>query len=96
MSIFTLIFGLVWAFTHLNPFTPGFLKYTLPSLNFELSILVNKGFSKKIKRGMVNSVDPDETAHYELSHLDLHCLQKCLFESVWPKRVKEAILENVD
>ena len=45
---------------------------------------------------MVNSVDPDETAHYELSHLDLHCLQKCLFESVWPKRVKEAILENVD
>ena len=24
---------------------------------------------------MSNSVDPDETAHYELSHLDLCCLQ---------------------
>ena len=24
---------------------------------------------------MVNSVDPDETARYEPSHLDLHCLQ---------------------
>ena len=24
---------------------------------------------------MAKSVDPDETAHYELSHLDLHCLQ---------------------
>ena len=27
---------------------------------------------------MANSVDPDEMAHYELSHLDLHCLQKHL------------------
>ena len=25
---------------------------------------------------MSNSVDPDETAHYELSHLDLRFLQK--------------------
>ena len=25
---------------------------------------------------MSNSVDPDETAHYEPSHLDLCCLQK--------------------
>ena len=24
---------------------------------------------------MANSVDPDETARYEPSHLDLHCLQ---------------------
>ena len=23
---------------------------------------------------MANHVDPDETGHYELSHLDLHCL----------------------
>ena len=28
---------------------------------------------------MANSVDPDETAHYELSHLDLHCLHRYLF-----------------
>ena len=25
---------------------------------------------------MSDSVDPDETAHYEPSHLDLRCLQK--------------------
>ena len=25
---------------------------------------------------MSNSVDPDETAHYEQSYLDLRCLQK--------------------
>ena len=25
---------------------------------------------------MASSVDPDETAHYESSHQDLHCLQK--------------------
>ena len=25
---------------------------------------------------MANSVDPDETTHYEPSHQDLHCLQK--------------------
>ena len=25
---------------------------------------------------MSNSVDPDETAHYEPSHLDLRCFQK--------------------
>ena len=25
---------------------------------------------------MSNSVDPDEMAHYELSHLDIRCLQK--------------------
>ena len=33
---------------------------------------------------MTNSVDPDEMAHYESSHLDLHCLQKYM---LW--RVKE-------
>ena len=26
------------------------------------------------KYQIANSVDPDETAHYEPSHLDLHCL----------------------
>ena len=30
---------------------------------------------------MENSVDPDETACYELSHLDLHCWHKILFWS---------------
>ena len=27
---------------------------------------------------MANSVDPDEMAHYEPSHLDLHCLHRYL------------------
>ena len=30
---------------------------------------------------MANSVDPDEMACYELSHLDLHCLQSYMFWS---------------
>ena len=29
-----------------------------------------------LKYGISNSVGPDETPHYEPSHLDLHCLQK--------------------
>ena len=33
------------------------------------------GFQYKIKNIMANSVDPDETAHYEPSHLDLYYLQ---------------------
>ena len=28
------------------------------------------------KNRMANSVDPDETAHYEPSYQDLHCLQR--------------------
>ena len=42
-----------------------------------------KGFQSKIdkkkkkkKKRMANSVDSDEMAHYESSHLDLHCLQR--------------------
>ena len=30
---------------------------------------------------MANSVDPDEMAHYEPSHLDLYCVQKYLSKS---------------
>ena len=32
---------------------------------------------------MTNRVDPDETARYELSHLDLHCLHRFLVWSTW-------------
>ena len=35
---------------------------------------------------MSNSLDPDETAHYNLSHLDLCCLQKPILS---PMAVKE-------
>ena len=36
---------------------------------------------------MANNVDPDEMAHYEPSHLDLHCLQRYLSWSAGPKRL---------
>ena len=39
---------------------------------------------------MANSVDPNETARYEPSHQDLHCLQRYLFGSA---RLKGFILE---
>ena len=35
---------------------------------------------------MPNSVDPDEKAHYKLSHLDLHCL---LRQPSWSAGLKE-------
>ena len=38
---------------------------------------------------MSNSVDPDETAHYEPSHLDLRCLQNAILS---PMAVKGLIL----
>ena len=37
---------------------------------------------------MSNSVDPDEMAHYEPSHLDLHCLQKTIIIACGSERVK--------
>ena len=47
---------------------------THPLLQIEVSV--------KINNRMANNVDPDETARYELSHLDLHCLQRYLYWSV--------------
>ena len=38
---------------------------------------------------MANSVDPEETDHYEPSHLDLHCLQKYLYWSSGLKGLKQ-------
>ena len=37
---------------------------------------------------MANSVDPDETAHNKPSHLDLQCLQWCMFSSAGLKELK--------
>ena len=34
---------------------------------------------------MANCVDPDETSHYDLFHLDLHCLQNKLSRSAKSK-----------
>ena len=42
--------------------------------------VTNSSFSQNNK--MPNSVDPDETAPYEPSHQDLHCLQRYLYWSI--------------
>ena len=42
---------------------------------------------------MANSVDPDETGHYERSHLDLHCLQRSLFCRM--KGLKDDFYQNL-
>ena len=49
--------------------------------DFEYIHCYEKGCLSYIKNKMVNSVDPDETARYEPSHLELHCLQNYLFWS---------------
>ena len=43
------------------------------------NVIVAKVFQSKIKNRMANSVAPDEMAHYEHSHLALHCLHRYLF-----------------
>ena len=45
-----------------------------------MSTVANRGASQKSKQNG-NRVDPDEMAHYEPSHLDLHCLHRYLFWS---------------
>ena len=42
-------------------------------------------FQSKFPKRMANSVDPDETACNEPSHLNLHCLHRYLF---WYVRLK--------
>ena len=70
----------LWVFC-INHLIPGFLKWTLPCLNFDISTNAKKRFYTKIKYRIANSVDPDETARYEPSHLDLHRLHRHLFWS---------------
>ena len=57
-----------------------------PILEFGHVHLSKKGFQSQIKNRMANSVGPDETARYEPSHLDLHCLHMYLFWSAGLKR----------
>ena len=44
---------------------------------------------------MSNSIEPDETAHYEPSHLDLCCLQKFIIIAYGSERVKHVYLYNM-
>ena len=40
-----------------------------------------KACFRDVSNRKANSVDPDETAHYEPSHLDLHCLKRFVYLS---------------
>ena len=44
---------------------------------------------------MSNSVDPDETAHYEPSHLELCCLQKPILSHMAVKELTLSMLGNI-
>ena len=59
------------------------MKSTIPSLNFDMPIIAKRCVIQKSIR-IANSVDPDETAHYEPSHQDLHCFPVM----VWPLGLK--------
>ena len=56
--------------------------YFLTNYRLERSLYI------KLKDWMSNSIDPDETAHYEPSHLDLCCLQKPIIIACGNERVK--------
>ena len=60
-----------------NSFIAEFLKWTLLFWNFDLSTDAKRGFSLKSKSELQTvTADPDETARYEPSHLDLQCLHR--------------------
>ena len=64
--------------------TLSFLGGLFHTLILDASTDTYKAFSK-IKSRMANSVDPDETAHYEPSHQDIHCLHRYRYWSVGMK-----------
>ena len=43
---------------------------------------------------MASIVDPDEMAHYEPSHLDLHCLHRYLYQSTGLKGLR-GVLQQI-
>ena len=50
--------------------------------------------SVKNQNGLANSLDPDETAHNEPSHQDLHCLHRYLAWSAGPQRLRISYLHH--
>ena len=59
----------------------------------DTSNVAKKGFQSKISNRLTNSVDPDETARKEPSHLDLHGLQRCPCWSAGLKGIRTANLQ---
>ena len=54
---------------------------------FLINYRLERSLYVKLKDRMSNSIDQDETAHYEPSHLDLYCLQKPIIISCGSERV---------
>ena len=59
-------------------------------LFFFTNYRLERSFYVKLKYCISNSVHPDETAHYEPSHLDLRCLQNPIIIAKGRERVKVA------
>ena len=73
-----------------NPFTPSYL-HRLSHLWIWIHPLLQIGFQLKINNRIANSVDPDETTRYKLSHLDLLCLQRYLY---WPVEMNRRLIKE--
>ena len=91
-------FTLVWNWNGFifNRFGPAFLKWTLPILHFEKSLVANTGFNENpCEQNGTQCVDLDETACYEPSHLVLHCLLSVWFWFVGQKGLQILKLSTV-
>ena len=70
------VFFFTNTFSSLVSYVSFVLSLFVPHLYIFPQIDGKKFISVKLRDWMSNSVDPDETAHYEPSHLDLRWLQK--------------------
>ena len=80
--------GCLWKHKCCQPFHPWFYDMVSSSLEFDHIHCCKEGFQSKIKNRTANKTDSDETAHYEPSHLDLHCLQRYISAParIWGQR----------
>ena len=56
---------------------------------------MERSLSVKLKARMSNSIYPDETAHYEPSHLDLCCLQKTVITACGSEKLNGIVASYV-
>ena len=67
---------------------PNFRRHLSSAFFFLTNYRLERSLYAKLKYRMSNSVDPDEMAHYEPSHLDLCCLQKPILSPMAVKELK--------
>ena len=76
-----------------NHLTHVFLMWTLPSLISDTSIVVCR--QTNLENRMANNVDPDETARYKPSDLDLHGLHRYVFWAEKVKALNKVVADNI-